>query len=153
MDCTDVRERLVALDDCELGPSEAAIVERHLEGCLSCRGRRARLSAATPRASLVLSRQVRARLESLDGARVRASTPVVRERSRRILAVPLPLAVAWAFAFCLISAWGVANWWQRTGLEAQIAASSQRIEPVDGAIPADAYRPASWTPAEDPDYH
>src|SRR5690348_4886945 len=117
MDCTDVRERLVALDDGELGASEAAIVSRHLDGCLTCRGRRARLHAATPRLALVVPADVRQRLEALDGPTVRSAAPAAApDRAGRRISLPLPAAIAWAFAFFAISAWGVANWWQRTGL-------------------------------------
>ncbi|MEQ1504134.1 MAG: zf-HC2 domain-containing protein, partial [Myxococcota bacterium] len=62
MDCTEVRDRLIALDDGELGASERLQVERHLAGCAGCDRHRSRLRASAPRRPPAAPRAVLDRL-------------------------------------------------------------------------------------------
>jgi predicted anti-sigma-YlaC factor YlaD len=77
MDCNEVRLRLVAWRDGELGTSEAALVQRHLGGCPECRGIDRRLAESIPRApSLLVPAAVLARLERATDIQELTALPV-----------------------------------------------------------------------------
>jgi anti-sigma factor RsiW len=148
MDCADVAERLVALEDGELGPSEERLVRRHLAACPACTRTAERLAAVVPRPGLAVPLAVRARLSALDGEAMRiagARRPAAWRWPTAAVVVPTPAAIGYAVLLLLSIAWGVANWREREVLEARLA-----TPPPAGVaapeIPAADYRPASWTP-------
>lgn len=148
MDCADVLDRLVALEDDELGVSEERLVRGHLAACAICARTSHQLADFVPRPGLVVPDAVRARLARLDGpaiAAAAAAAPLSVWRFPRGVHVPAPAALGYAMILALAVAWGFANWRERAVLEAQIAQSSPPAA-VAPEIPARDYRPASWTP-------
>ncbi len=149
MDCAETRDRLVALDDGELGRSEAQHALEHLDGCASCRDRRALLQRATPFAHREPPPDVLARLASLDVDAILAGAPPRMgpppRRFGRSVQVPLAAVMLYAFVLAAVTAWGLSNWWSNAETSTQIAGQVERSD----VIPAQAWRPAAWTPDAD----
>lgn len=168
MRCRHVRTRLVAFQDEELAPGEAQQVVDHLARCGDCRQLERRLDGVTPQARLVVPADVRARLHArVDGPvlrRVAASRPQPRRSVlagwlawfRRETEVPMGALLAYGLVLAGVLAWGLSNWWTLEHLEARLDAHQTAAAGAPEAptqIPAEQYRPASWTPEEDGDYH
>lgn len=153
MDCAETRDRLVALDDGELGRSEGQATLDHLASCAPCRDRRALLQRVTPRPHRAPPPAILARLQALDVDAVLAAAPSrpgagvgpqgapPRLLGRRV-EVPLAAVMLYAFALAAVTAWGLSNWWANTETATQVA--EQRSD----VIPGPAWRPAAYTPPD-----
>jgi predicted anti-sigma-YlaC factor YlaD len=164
MDCGEARQRLVALQDGELAPSEQVQVEEHLASCPSCRALEARLAAVTPRASLQVPPAMLARLED------RVATDVIlalADRSanrphptwiaragrwlRRDLEIPAGAVVGYLVLLAATLGWAVASWWS---LQSQPSLDVASDAPgVGSEIPAEQWRPAAYSPEADEGVH
>jgi anti-sigma factor RsiW len=139
--CEEALDRLVPLEDGELGPSEVLLVERHLEGCAACAARAealARVDRAPPfRPNPALEAALFAQLDaSLDQAweeQSPATADAARPRTRaRFVGVAM-----WAAAAILaFSAGYFADAWRPDTFAARAVA----VDPVA----REAYLPASW---------
>lgn len=165
MNCGAVTSRLVALQDAELSPGEAVRVREHLAVCPSCRVIDARLAAVTPEPPLELPPELRARMyaqldRALDDAwknPAREPLPARRGRWLAWLTDPWSFSSGTVFGYgallVLAFTWGLSNWFAARELEAAMAANAQIPETASGpavTIPAEQFRPASWTPPEEP---
>jgi anti-sigma factor RsiW len=171
MQCEEVEERLVALQDDELSPSEREQVVEHLDHCHACRGLERRLRLATPFPGLVVPPHIQARLDDrLDTSVLleladRPSQPAPRgavARARRWLDAETEVSrvVVLAAAAMLVTTlgWGVTNWWSLAHLQAEMAQRAEVVIPpartASGAeIPAEQFRPAAYTPEEEEVFH
>jgi anti-sigma factor RsiW len=165
MNCNNVRTRLVAWQDEELSPGEHVLVGEHLDRCAECRALEKRLARVTPEpfANLDprLEREMWSRLDrALDEAANSPPPPVVAVRKpgwRDFFAAPFEMpfgvALAWGAALGFAVVWGASNWLAARELEATLArraAPDAGVTTADsGSLPADQYRPASWTPEAD----
>jgi anti-sigma factor RsiW len=174
MNCDEVRERLVALHDDELSPSEAVQVREHVARCASCTGTERALVEfrPTPPAwrppDAVRDRLDRALDPALLFALAEAPIPVAHPTPkrafwpgvRRATSVPLGAVVMYVVLLVGSFAWGVSNWWTLNTLPEPTVAGAPAPAPgtaivrppapdaVGGtAIPADQFRPAAWDPS------
>src|SRR5688572_30038098 len=150
MRCSEVRERLVAWRDGELGRSEQEQVEDHLLGCSGCAREDRRLVDARPRPGrLAPPAAVRARmLDRLDADRLlaladqREPAPVERRAEvprigsldwlRAQLGRPAPVSRGAALVYLMLLAgtfgWALSSWWS--------VPTTASPAPAGGAIPA-----------------
>lgn len=139
--CRETCDLLVPFEDGELGPSETALVQRHLEACAAC----ARRAAASARVELARPFAPNLAIEAvlfaqLDAALDRAweeqgRTPIVRAApARRASSMGTALWLA-AAAAAFVSGYFADAW--------RPAAIAARTISVD-AVARDAYLPASW---------
>ena len=155
MRCRAVTRRLVAYQDRELSPGEHTRVEEHLATCARCRDLEARLAAATPVPALhpgaadlaAYHAQLDAAIEAewANPQRPAAPPPLVDWQDH----LPTRRTVAWAAAMLLTLTWGLSNWWTARELRAELAERATTPAPWTETIPADQYRPASWSPDRD----
>lgn len=155
--CRWVEDRLVALQDGELSPSETHFVMEHLATCDACATLEAVLLEATPHPDLVVPPEIQAALEvAVDDAVQRALAEPA--------APPQPVHYAWTrwlrrdrdlsngslvvYGFLLAAClgWGLSNWMAVHDLQARIAAAPARSEvQVPGTdLAPEQYRPASF---------
>ncbi len=153
MDCEDVLDRLVALEEGELGPSEEELVRRHLAGCPTCATVSSRLGQSLPRPGLAVPLVVRNRLARLEASTLLAAAdplPSGRRARPATVSLPVPAAVGYAAVLVVVLAWGMANWRERAVLEARLALGPPQAAAAP-EIPASDYRPAAWTPNPTPE--
>jgi anti-sigma factor RsiW len=155
MNCTAVRTRIVAWQDRELSPGEHVLVAEHLGSCAACRNQERRLAAVTPEPFLHVPPRIEADFyDRLDRAVEAAwahpappQPPSMVARMRQTIPIPFTSAILYAVALLAALGWGGWNWWTARGLE-QALAARPAIEPPVTTIPAEQFRPASWSPAE-----
>jgi len=168
MRCWKIRARLVAYQDGELSPGEAHQVREHLAACARCRHLERRLEEVTPRPELRVPAHVQARLEA------RVTGPALRARSAslppdRPRAASLRLidwlrrdagfsmgAVLVCTVVAMLLGWSLGHL-SHTALPRLARGTDPAITVLeaDGTVerlPADQYRPASYTPADDATY-
>lgn len=169
MRCTAIQDRLVAWQDDELGPSEAAQIEEHVARCAACRSVDRRLRLAPLGDALVIPASVTARLHAAtdpDALLAAAADPRREPRFplepawRRWLvdAVEVPgwSLLAAAAALLIVASYAGYTAVQLEGTQAELAARAARdaapaeIAPAD--LPADQFQPASFQPGEDHGY-
>lgn len=140
--CDEVRDRLVPFEDGELGPSEAALVERHLDTCTAC----ARFADGVARVELPAPPAVDRRLEAelfarLDVALAEARVADVPPR-RDLWPIVARVAFAAAAVAAFLAGFTVDRW--------QPAVVALRPGAAD-AMSSAQYLPASWeSPAPTP---
>jgi anti-sigma factor RsiW len=166
MVCDEVRDRLVALHDDELSPSEVAQVREHVATCPSCAGANRRIVRSTPTApSFGPGDALRARLsQQLDPSLILAlaERPVVVAPRRalplsvvwrgftHVASIPVGAVVVYILLLAASFGWGVSNWLTLSALRAP---ATESPTPTGTEIPADQFRPAAWDPSADPDGH
>jgi len=155
MQCSEAEELLVPFHDGELPPSGLHLMCDHLARCPSCRALSEELRATTPRPFLDPPLAVQRRLEAatdtdliLAGAARRRRAPRSRQWSRW-LARQAPVSRGMVLGYGLLLAatfgWGLANWYS---LAASTAPGGVAAPASASEIPADQYRPASYSPNE-----
>lgn len=168
MRCWKVRARLVAFRDGELSPGEAHLVREHLADCTRCRLLDRRLEDVTPRFELHVSPYVQVRLYD------RINGPVLRDLASRLPDPPaepaLPLldwlrrdagfsmgAVLACALLAMALGWSLGHLSStastRLASERDPAVGVVEAAPHRELLPADQYRPAAYTPADDASYH
>lgn len=165
MECDEVRDRLVALHDDELSPSEGVQVREHLADCGSCTRTNRRLRGSIPVPPSFSGDDLRARLaRQLDPNLIlamadrppkAAATPTPPESAlwrgiTHVASVPVGAVVVYVVLLAASFGWGVSNWWTLSSLRAPTAESPL---PSGTAIPADQFRPAAYDPSADGDGH
>ena len=157
MNCDEIADRLVAFQDDELGPSERDLVARHLRGCADCAAHEQALAAVTPKPSLVLPRhQQFQHWDKLDQALAAAAAedlapqvirPSLWARLRDGLFLPLPAVAGYALLLLLSLGFGLSQWHSARTLQAELRHRAPAVAATP--MPADQYRPASWSPEGD----
>lgn len=164
MDCQWTQDRLVALQDGELSPSEETFVLEHLAGCPTCQEYELALSLATPEPSLVVPHAIQIALEAridaaLDDAFAHPAPPAVASHSwsrwlRRERDLSNGHALAYGFLLAACLGWGLSNWFAVQALQTEtlapvhMAHTSSTPRDATTTVPADQYRPASWNADE-----
>lgn len=152
MICSEVRERLIPWHDGEVGPSEAALLSEHVEGCASCAAFDQRLRATAPRPPPVkMPPDISARLDAafdIDALLAKASEPAPaparswwssgRALLLRRTEVPLGAVVAYLLLLAASLAFGLSGWYG--------APEPARTAGSPEGIPADQFRPAAFEP-------
>ena len=160
MNCRATRKRLVAFQDGELSPGERSQVSKHLAGCATCRHLERRLGAATPEPFLWVPEEHQVALEAaLDASALAAhdGEPRTLQWSWLSRRTHLPAGAVLAYGALLVLAlmWGVGNWLEARSLQVALqelhvgapVGTELGVAPLE--IPADQFRPASWTPESD----
>lgn len=147
MRCSAARRLLVAYQDEELAPADAARVAEHLHHCAACAAAEAELSSVTPEPL---------RLAMPDWSQLDAALDAAWEHAPPALPAPansvgrrFPYAIGlYALAVGLLVAWGVHN--HQRANELQVALTAAQIAPPP-AVPmsATALQPASFKPPAD----
>ncbi len=154
MHCQEVEPQLVAWHDGELSPSAAQQVEEHLASCGRCVRRSQRLLAATPEPLPPPSSQVTARLHAaLDVDDIlteaeRRGPPDAPWRLPRWLIEPWEVSPMAILAYAALLAASLGWGWMNGAPTTSTIAGAQPTAPSVQVIPADAYAPASYRPAE-----
>lgn len=151
MNCVDLRDRVVPWEDGELGPSEALLVERHLDGCASCRAFADRLASTRPAPPpLAVPADVLARLAratDVDLLAARAREPEHRAMPRlfpgRRLNVPLGALLLLLLAAGSVG-WGLSAWWRPDRAAPSLAGAE------GGTIPVEQFDEAAYEPPATP---
>ncbi len=170
MECGDAQARLVAMQDDELAPSETLQVREHVATCGVCSQLERRLEAATPMPEISVPPRVRAQLHArLDLDQILAAAdrvPSARRSSlgraqrwlQRDAEIPNVVLLAATVLLTMSLSWGLSSWWSLASLQAELAEGTPtQAAPahagVTAAIPAEQFRPASYTPEEEEVFH
>lgn len=162
MDCGEAIQRLVALQDGELSPSEAVQVQEHLAACGACRMREYRLAAATPRDTLRIPPAVLARLSdrvSADVVLALADRPAANRPHpgwvaraagwlRRDLEIPAAAVLGYVVLLAMSLGWAASSWLSHPSIDVTGDGSHAASE-----IPAEQWRPAAYNPEGEEGVH
>lgn len=146
MRCADVRPRIVAFFDDELGPSEAELVQHHLDGCPACAAHAAALGATRPVApDLEIPPEIARRLaEATDLGVLRARAAAAPPPATPWLQRPARLstgAVLALLALATLLGFGASRLWP--------AAAGPTVAGAPSApVPADQFQEAAYEPTE-----